>query len=242
MDKPRGLRQPVGGLHDTRPGAPLIESLETVVPPAPDRPELAGPQHPMRKVTRQVAFEPDSWTPERAAKVALLFDTMAPEWHTRTSEQRREPLRDALARGDLRHHREGLRKGGLCIEIGSGTGSSSDDLAANFETVVSLDLSREMLHHAPSAHSLRVQGDACRLPMRDDAADAVVLVNALLFPHEMARVLAPGATLVWVNSLGNRTPIHLSAEDVEKALPGNWAGVAADAGWGTWCTLRAIDD
>jgi hypothetical protein len=54
----------------------------------------------------------------------------------------------------------------------------------------------------------------------------------------MARVLAPGGSLLWVNSLGDRTPIHLPAEDVEKALPGDWNGLAADAGWGTWCALR----
>ena len=65
-----------------------------------------------------------------------------------------------------------------------------------------------------------------------------MLVNALLFPAEVARVLAPGGALVWVNSLGDATPIHLSAADVAKALPGGWGGPASDAGWGTWCVLR----
>jgi SAM-dependent methyltransferase len=242
MDRLPSLRQPVRLAPRAGSTQAVIEFLETLVPSAPDRPDFAGPEHPMRKVTRQVAFEPDGWTPERAAKVAHLFDTMAPEWHKRTSEQRREPLRDALARGDLRHRREGLLRGGLCVEIGSGTGSSTDELAASFETVVALDLSREMLHHAPPTPGLRVQGDGCRLPLQDRAADAIVLVNALLFPHEMARVLAPGGALVWVNSLGDRTPIHLPAQDVERALPGRWRGRAAHAGWGSWCTLRAIDD
>jgi len=41
-----------------------------------------------------------------------------------------------------------------------------------------------------------------------------------------------------VNSLGECTPIHLPAEDVARALPGEWAGTAAEAGWGTWCVLR----
>jgi SAM-dependent methyltransferase len=95
-----------------------------------------------------------------------------------------------------------------------------------------------MLRHADPAPGRRVQADAFRLPLPDAVADAIVLVNALLFPREMARVLAPDGALVWVNSLGDRTPIHLSADDVERAMPGGWTGVAAEAGWGTWCTLR----
>ena len=211
----------------------MIEFLETVVPPPPDRPEMAGPDHPMRKVTRQVAFEPNGWTPDRAEKVALLFDTMAPQWQERTSEERRAPLRDALARGKV-------KRGGVCIEIGSGTGSSSPDLVCHFDVVLALDLSREMLRHAPDGPALRVQADATRIPVADGGADCLVLVNALLFPREMARALGPGGTLVWVNSLGDRTPIHLPAEDVEKAMPGEWQGVAAEASWGIWCALRSV--
>jgi len=216
----------------TRPGEDArIRTLETAVPPQPDRPELAGPDHPMRKVTRQVAFEPDGWTKERAEKVTRLFDAMAAQWGERTSAERQDVLRDALARGEL-HGRS------LCVEIGSGTGSSTQDLAAAYDTVVSIDLSREMLAHAPHGPGRRVQADAARLPLASGSADALVLVNALLFPSEMDRVLAPDGVLVWVNSLGDRTPIHLPASDVVEALPGEWLGVAADAGWGTWVTLR----
>jgi ubiquinone/menaquinone biosynthesis C-methylase UbiE len=192
---------------------------------------MAGPDHPMRKVTRQVAFEPDGWTPDRAAKVGQLFDALAETWKERTSEDRRGPLRDALERG-------GIAPGGCCVEMGSGTGSSSPDLANHFDSVIALDLSREMLRRAPEAPARRVQGDAAKLPVGDARANCVVLVNALLFPLEMDRVLTPSGTLVWVNSLGDRTPIHLSAEDVDKAMPGEWEGVAAEAAWGTWCTLR----
>ena len=209
----------------------MIEFLETVVAPPPDRPEMAGPDHPMRKVTRQVAFEANAWTRERAEKVGLLFDTMAPQWHERVTEDRSAPLRDALTRGNV-------KGGGTCIEIGSGTGSSSSDLVRHFDTVLALDLSREMLRHAPDGPAHRVQADATRMPVRDGRADCLVLVNALLFPEEMARALRPGGTLVWVNSLGDQTPIHLPADDVEKALPGSWEGVAAEAAWGLWCTLR----
>ncbi len=218
------------------PPALEIRTLETIVPPAPDRPEIGGPDHPMRKVTRQVAFEPDGWTPERAAKVAQLFDAMAPEWGARTTQERQDVLRDALLRGGCGDD------AGVCVEVGSGTGSSTDDLARVYDRVVALDLSREMLRHAPPAPGLRVQADAAHIPLRTGAADAIVLVNALLFPREMDRVLARDGVLVWVNSLGDRTPIHLPAADVAAALPGRWHGVAAEAGWGIWCTLRRFHD
>ena len=184
----------------------------------------------MRKVTRQVAFEPSGWTPERARKVAELFNGMAPQWHTRGTAERMEPLHDALSRGPVTR--------GVCVEVGSGTGFGTRELASHFERVFAFDLALEMLRLAPAEIAGRVNADGARLPLRDGTADAVVLVNALLFPAEVDRVLAPGGSLVWVNSLGDRTPIHLSAPDVAKAMPGSWDGVAAEAGWGTWCVLR----
>ena len=44
--------------------------------------------------------------------------------------------------------------------------------------------------------------------------------------------------VVWVNSSGSQTPIHLPAADVAAALPGAWAGVESGAGEGLWCVLR----
>jgi SAM-dependent methyltransferase len=211
----------------------LISFLERIVPCPDDRPELGGPDHPMRKVTRQVAFDPGGWTPERAGKISQLFDTMAPQWNERTRSERQDALRDALARGGFIAERSGV-----CLEVGSGTGSSSEDLARRFATVLALDLSREMLRLAPAGPARRVNADGARLPIRDRGASGVVLVNALLFPTEVARVLAPDGSLVWVNSLGDKTPIHLPADDVARAMPGTWSGVASEAGWGTWCVLR----
>lgn len=208
----------------------MIRALPRIMPALPDRPEAGGPDHPMRKVTRQVAFEPDGWTPERATKVAELFNALAPEWHTRMSETRQEPLRDALERGGV--------KGGRCVEVGSGTGYGTRELVGSFDEVIAVDIALEMLRRAPGDLGPRVLADGAALPLADGAADAVVLVNALLFPAEVARVLAPAGALVWVNSLGDATPIHLSAADVAKALPGNWDGPASEAGWGTWCVLR----
>lgn len=184
--------------------------------------------HPMRTVVRQVAFEPGGWTPERARKVEALFDGLAPEWHTRMGPDRLGALSDALDRG--------LVTGRVCLELGSGTGFATPILAERFD-VVAMDLSVEMLALAPAV-APRVRVDASRLAVRSSSADVVVLVNMLLFPAEMDRVLAPAGALVWVNTSGPATPIHLPAEDVMTALGPRWVGVASSAGAGTWCVAR----
>ena len=74
--------------------------------------------------------------------------------------------------------------------------------------------------------------DGSRLPLAAGAAAAVVLVNCFLFPEEVDRVLAPDGVIVWVNSSGPETPIHLPPDDVAEALPGRWTGVESTAGLG----------
>ncbi|MGH0030146.1 MAG: class I SAM-dependent methyltransferase [Myxococcota bacterium] len=208
----------------------MIEHLERIVPSPPDRPTVAGPDHPVRIATRDIATRADAWTPERAAGTALLFDGLAPEWDARGTAGKMEPLVDALERGEV--------TGGLCVEVGSGTGAGTRQLGGRFDRVVAIDLSLEMLRRAPEGLAPRVQGDGAHLPLADGAVDVLVLVNAFLFPAEVDRVLAPGGALVWVSTLGDATPIYLSPEEVADALPGAWSGRSADAGWGRWTVLR----
>ncbi len=205
----------------------------------PDGPELTEPEpvggrdHPMRKVTRQVAFE-DGWSPGRAAKVAELFDGMAAEWAERAVDPvKAAPVRDAIERG-------GLDLDGRWLELGSGGGAGAIILTELVDRLVSVDLAREMLIHAPDL-APKAQADASRLPFPDGAADTVLAINMLLFPAEVDRVLAPGGSLLWVNTLGDRTPIHLSTADVVEALPGSWEAVTARAGSGFWAVVRRRD-
>lgn len=183
----------------------------------------------MRRVTLETAADPASWTRARRAEVAALFDSMADHWTAdHDSPRRRMPLLDALDRGDL--------PTGPVVEVGAGTGIGTSVLLERFDLVVPIDLSLEMLHHAPVPR--RVRADSCCLPVRSGAAAVVVLVNMLLFPGEVDRILAPGGAVVWVNTVGERTPIHLSPTEVAEALPGRWEGVASRAGDGLWAVLR----
>ena len=103
-------------------------------------------------------------------------------------------------------------------------------LAERFGTVLAVDLSLEMLRLAPADRASGCRPTRRCLPVPDGSADAVVLINAFLFPAEVDRVLAPDGVVVWVNSSGEETPIHLPADEVEHVLPGDWDGVASRAG------------
>ena len=212
----------------------MVRRLDCVVPADPPRPEATDVhrEHPMRAVTRQVAFEPGGWTAERRAKVTELFDGLAPGWHAHLNDpQRTAPLGDAYERGDV-------PRGGVCLEVGSGDGQNTAFLASHHDAVIAADLSLEMLVRAPAAVGVRCRADAVAMPIRDGAVDVAVLVNAFLFPQELDRLLAPGGSLVWVNTAGDLTPIHLTTDEVLRALPGVWDGVESVAGWGTWAVLR----
>lgn len=219
------------------PTGDAIELLPVLEPEAEGRPTGAGADHPMRKVTRQVAFDIGAWDAERRRKVRELFDSMAAGWNERDGMERHDALGDALDRGLPAIGIEDLA-GRRCVELGSGTGLITPDLARRFATVVAIDLSFEMLRLAPSDVAPRVQADSSCLPLGDASVDVLVLANMLLFPEEVARVLAPQGALVWVSSLGDRTPIYLAVDDVLAALPGAWSATASAAGWGTWCVAQ----
>jgi SAM-dependent methyltransferase len=208
----------------------MITQLPRVVAAPPDRPKVGTATHPMRIVTRRTAFEPNFWSPAEATRVAGFFDDLASGWDTRLGSGELMPLDDALARGGP--------FGPRCLEIGAGTGKGTEILVGHFADVYALDLSLGMLRHFADIPASLILGDGAHLPLADASVDAIVLVNAFLFPAELDRVLAPGGAIIWVNSLAEDTPIHLPAADVVKALPGAWTAIASEAGWGSWAVVR----
>lgn len=185
----------------------------------------------MRKLTRAMAFG-EAWTTDDAARVAAVFDGLAPEWSERhVDPDKAAPVLDAIDRG-------AAPLDGRWIELGSGTGAGTRLLHGRARQQISVDLSQQMLAHAPSGLAPKVRADSSRLPFPDDTADVVLLINMLLFPHEVDRILRPTGKLVWVNTLGDQTPIHLAPAEVAAALPGTWTGVASHAGTGLWAVLE----
>ena len=206
----------------------------TELPPHPDAtaPEpFAGPDHPMRVLTRAIALG-EPWTPDDAHRVRDIFDGLAPEW----SERQVDPVKAAVVDDALDRGAPPLD--GRWIELGSGTGAGTRILDGRVREQISVDLSPGMLAHAPDGLAPKVRADSSQLPFADDTADAILMINMLLFPNEVDRVLRPDGAVVWVNTLSDQTPIHLPPTDVERALPGEWTGVSSHAGTGLWTVLR----
>lgn len=96
------------------------------------------------------------------------------------------------------------------VDVGGGSGRASAAITGPERTVI--DISRPMLQRARTRRALAVvRGDAGRLPVSNDAVDAVMIVDA--FHHlpaqtaalkEAARVIAPGGVLV----IGEFDPTH----------------------------------
>ena len=207
-----------------------LQHLPAVVPPAGEPPRDIGTGHPMRDVTERVAADPAAWTPELAEFVVGIFDGIAPEWEAQIATESDDASADALERG-----------GPLpepVLELGAGTGAGTRRLHAKGYEVVAGDLSIEMLSRLDPRIAARVRLDASRLPFPDASVGTVVCVNMLLFREEFERVLRPDGALVWVNSIGECTPIHLSAERLAEVLGDGWSVTASRAGWGTWAVAR----
>ena len=207
-----------------------LTTLPPIVTVASARPEVGGPDHPMRRVTADTAFAPETWTAQRAVQVGELFDSLAPTWKERDGPERHASVLDALDRG-------GPFPSGPCIEVGSGAGIATPVLVDALRDVIAFDLSFEMLALAGS-DAPRVQADSSVLPVPSRAVAVVALINMFLFAAEVDRVLGPDGVVLWVSTLGDATPIYLPPADVMRALPGDWDGVTADAGWGTWLVAR----
>jgi SAM-dependent methyltransferase len=216
-----------------------VEHLPAVVPEVGEAPEDIGTGHPMREVTERVAADPAAWNAELAVLVGSFFDERAPDWAASRSG-RSEVLADALDRGLPVGTPAGdpARLEGPVVELGAGTGAGTRVLAERFDHVIAGDLAGEMLARLPGALASRVRLDASRLPFTDRSVGVVVCVNMLLFAGEVDRVLAARGALVWVSSIGERTPIHLSADAVADALGDGYDVVASRCGWGTWAVAH----
>jgi ubiquinone/menaquinone biosynthesis C-methylase UbiE len=169
-----------------------------------------------RFVTRVVVRRPWLWRAFRRP-LARMFDGMAPTWdQLRVTPAHLAPLEAALDRLPAAPRR--------ILDLGTGTGAAARVLAARWPEaeITGVDLSPEMVREAQSrATSERERylvADASALPFDAGSFDLVTLLNMIPFYDELARVAAPGGTVVLAYSRGAGTPIYTPFETSRAAL------------------------
>ncbi|MGH3711898.1 MAG: demethylmenaquinone methyltransferase [Micromonosporaceae bacterium] len=133
-------------------------------------------------------------------EVAAMFDGVA---------QRYDLTNTVLSFGQDRRWRRAtadalsLRPGERCLDLGAGTGVSTEELSRSGAWVVGADLSLGMLAAGAHREVPLLGADALRLPFADASFDAVTIsfalrniVDADAALREMARVTKPGGRLV----------------------------------------------
>ena len=210
-----------------------ITYLPTIHPRAKSVRE-SGSNSRMRHVTRDVVYK-NLWNSNLVEEVKKLFDEKASEWSTtRNIPSRGIPVLDALERGEV--------YGKRVVDLGAGTGLATQLLVNNFESVVALDISKEMIKNSVTPETPQVCADGCCLPFASNSIDVFLVMNMILFPNEIERCLKDEGFLVWVSSRGPETPIYLPPEEVIDLMSANsevsWFGVSAYALEGSWLVAR----
>lgn len=210
-----------------------IERLEQVIETKDGKPQIDNSAHPMRKVTELIAQNDSGWTQEVSDEVAELFGSRASEWNLTRHEYTKDPIRDALARANLKDTQTAL-------EIGCGTGIYTSTIKETFDRVISIDLTFNMLKECSNKNGFYIQADSMRMPFRDNSISAVVLINCFLFKTEVLRVLKANGKILWISTSGESTPIYLSPEQLDEMFP-NSTIRTSPAGWGSWCSIESIN-
>ena len=162
-----------------------------------------------RLATRAVVARPSLWRVFRRP-LRAQFDALAPEWDGNTGEQALAPLAAALDRLAVETAR--------VLDLGTGTGKAARLVAERFPAaeIVGVDMSPAMVKEGRELLPAELDGrvrfevaDASALPFADGAFDLVVLLNMIPFFVEIARVTAPGGTLVLAFYSGASTPIYV---------------------------------
>jgi SAM-dependent methyltransferase len=178
-----------------------------------------------RWITDAVVRRPAVWRLFRG-RMRDMFERIAPTWETRIGPHHLGALRLAL---------DGLDPSRV-LDVGTGTGVAAHALADWFASaeVTGVDLAEAMVAEARSKNGRAsfLVADASRLPFADGSFDLVVLMNAVPFFDEIARVLASGGHAAFSFSRGSETPIYVSDARLHAGLErrgfGEFASFAAD--------------
>ena len=171
-----------------------------------------------RLATNAVLAKPQLWRLVRAP-MRRQFQGLAGEWDTILGPDHLETYvaaLEALAAAPRR-----------ALDVGTGTGAGAFAIARHFPDaeVVGLDLAPGMVEEArrktPAELADRVSfevGDASKFPFPDGSFDLVGHANMIPFFDEVARVIAPGGSVVFSFSGGPQTPIYVPPERLRREL------------------------
>ena len=166
---------------------------------------MTAGQRFVRLVTDVVVRVPFAWRLFRGT-LTRSFDKLAPTWEGRISDERLAPMRVAL--GALAAAARDACSTSARAPVASRASSRS---AGREAKVVGADLSPGMIDEAR-----RLGGDvhydvadATALPYDDGAFELVTLSNMIPFFDELARVTAPGGSVIVAFTMGDRTPIYV---------------------------------
>jgi len=181
-----------------------------------------------RVATNAVVARPRLWGLFRRP-LRAQFDRMAPVWDSMRRPDALAPLELALdALPEPPRH---------ALDLGTGTGAAAFLVASRFPEaeVVGADIAEEMIAeargHTPPELLDRVRfepADAAHLPFGDAAFELVSLANMIPFFDELARVTAPGGSVVLTFSAGPETPIWVPPERLRRELGTRGFGEFAD--------------
>jgi len=165
-----------------------------------------------RFVTDAVVRYPFLWRIFRRP-LRRQFDRIAPVWDGMRGPDSLAPLEAALERVEAPRR---------ALDLGTGTGMAAAAVKRRFTAadVTGADLAPAMIEQARrNVPGVEFQvADASRLPFEDASFDLVTLANMIPFFHELARVVAPGGSVVIAFSAGAETPIYVSTERLEGQL------------------------
>ena len=195
---------------------------------------MTAAQRFVRLVTDVVVRMPFAWRLFRGT-MTRSFDKLAPTWEGRISDERLAPVRVAL--GAI------AEPPATVLDLGTGTGRVARIVAEAWPQakVVGVDLSPGMIDEAR-----RLGGnvhydvaDATSLPYADDAFELVTLSNMIPFFDELARVTAPGGSVIIAYTMGDHTPIYVPFARVRSELERRGFSHVADFDAGTGTALLA---
>ena len=195
---------------------------------------MTAGQRFVRLVTDVVVRVPSAWRLFRGS-ITRSFDKLAPSWEGRISDERLAPVKVAL--GAL------AEPPATVLDLGTGTGRVARIVAEAWpqSKVVGADVSPGMIDEAR-----RLGGDvhydvadASALPYEDGAFELVTLSNMIPFFDELARVTAPGGSVIVAFTMGDRTPIYVPFARVRSELERRGFAHVADFDAGTGTALLA---